>query len=113
MRQARNVPPPYFVLEIRKMIVVIVDTIEITVCNALVSIIDSLLVCILRFPYQFPPRGCGIQIVDRWNAVVRQNQGIGPAATWERLILLTLLQLPLIEVGNAVRADCYSIASYP
>ncbi len=25
----------------------------------------------------------------------------------------TLLQLPLIEVGNAVRADCYSIASYP
>ncbi len=27
--------------------------------------------------------------------------------------LLTLLQLPLIEVGNAVRADCYSIASYP
>ncbi len=27
--------------------------------------------------------------------------------------LLTLLQLPLIEVGNAVRAHCYSIASYP
>ncbi len=27
--------------------------------------------------------------------------------------LLTLLQLPLIEVGNAVRAYCYSIASYP
>ncbi len=27
--------------------------------------------------------------------------------------LLTLLQLPLIEVGNAVRADYYSIASYP
>ncbi len=27
--------------------------------------------------------------------------------------LLTLLQLPLIEVGNAVKADCYSIASYP
>ncbi len=26
--------------------------------------------------------------------------------------LLTLLQLPLIEVGNAVRAYCYSIASY-
>ncbi len=29
------------------------------------------------------------------------------------LDLLTLLQLPLIEVGNAVRAGCYSIASYP
>ncbi len=29
------------------------------------------------------------------------------------LLVLTLLQLPLIEVGNAVRADCYSIASYP
>ncbi len=28
-------------------------------------------------------------------------------------VLLTLLQLPVIEVGNAVRADCYSIASYP
>ncbi len=27
--------------------------------------------------------------------------------------LLTLLQLPLIEVGNAVTAYCYSIASYP
>ncbi len=27
--------------------------------------------------------------------------------------LLTLLQLPLIEVGDAVRAYCYSIASYP
>ncbi len=27
--------------------------------------------------------------------------------------LLTLLQLPLIEVGNAMRAYCYSIASYP
>ncbi len=27
--------------------------------------------------------------------------------------LLTLLQLPLTEVGNAVMAYCYSIASYP
>ncbi len=27
--------------------------------------------------------------------------------------LLTLLQLPIREVGNAVRADLYSIASYP
>ncbi len=27
--------------------------------------------------------------------------------------LLTLLQLPLIEVGNAMRAYCYSTASYP
>ncbi len=27
--------------------------------------------------------------------------------------LLTLLQLPLIEVSNAMRAYCYSIASYP
>ncbi len=27
--------------------------------------------------------------------------------------LLTLLQLPLIVVGNAMRAYCYSIASYP
>ncbi len=27
--------------------------------------------------------------------------------------VLTLLQLPLIEVGNAMRAYCYSTASYP
>ncbi len=27
--------------------------------------------------------------------------------------LLTLLELPLIEVGNAMRAYCYSTASYP
>ncbi len=27
--------------------------------------------------------------------------------------LLTLLQLPLIEVGNAMKAYCYSTASYP
>ncbi len=35
------------------------------------------------------------------------------AAISATIDLLTLLQLPLIEVGNAVRADCYSIASYP
>ncbi len=29
------------------------------------------------------------------------------------LYYFTLLQLPLTEVGNAVRAYCYSIASYP
>ncbi len=31
----------------------------------------------------------------------------------ENYEMLSLLQLPLIEVGNAMRAYCYSTASYP
>ncbi len=53
---------------------------------------------------------CQGRKIARYNLVLL-NQTTGPALN--SFHLLTLLQLPLIEVGNAVKADCYSIASYP